>query len=123
MRHVRVTEDCWSWRHSVNSENTPRMRVAGREIPAVHLAWFLTYREWPVLARRERVARQCGTRLCVRPRHLAILTVAEIFALRSARLDLVLDRRCLHCEVAFRTSRSHVERGRGLYCSRRCVFA
>jgi hypothetical protein len=118
MRHVIVTEDCWLWRREV--KGVPRLRVDGRLMPATHVAWRCAYGEWPRTTRRWRVERQCGNLRCVRPRHLALLTPAQTLALRSARLELVLERHCRYCEGPFLVRRSMALKGWGLYCSRGC---
>ena len=123
MHHVRVTEDCWNWR-TQTARAQPRMRVGDRQYQATHVAWYVAYGEWPLLSRRTMlVAQQCGNRLCVRPRHLAILDLGEVLRLRSARLDLSQERLCEVCERPMHVRRWLFSRGLGRYCSRRCFRA
>lgn len=120
MRHVAVSEDCWTWRHPLADKIVPRLRVDGREVAATHVAWRIAYGDWPP---GRYVARLCGNRLCVRPRHLGILNWSDLHRLRADRLEMVVYRRCAWCEKPIRVRRSMALKGWGRFCSTRCYHA
>ena len=122
MRHVQVSEDCWTWKDPAPTQ--PRVRVAGRQVAATHVSWRCAYGVWPAVhTGRQIVVAQCGTRWCVRPRHLGLLSLSEARRLRSDRLGLAVVRECRRCGRPRRIKRWSADHGLGLYCSRKCYFA
>jgi hypothetical protein len=85
MAHVLVSEDCWTWRRQLGRAAVPRLRVGGREVLATHVSYFVARRRWPEISRQRLLIRLCGMKQCVRPRHLEIVSPAEVQRLRFLR--------------------------------------
>jgi hypothetical protein len=116
--NVVRTAICWTWRQPTKGE--PRLRLAGREIAATHAIWFVVYREWPPSTRYRRLAHLCGNSLCLRPRHLDMVSVPEYMRLRFARSEQSWESPCRLCGKLIHVSRSRHLRGWGQFCSRPC---
>ena len=63
---VEVTNNCWTWKGSVDCNGHPVMFVKGRPMRTQHVAFVNYYGFKP-----KRVFTICGAKLCVRPEHLA----------------------------------------------------
>jgi hypothetical protein len=123
MRRVQISEDCWTWRRKLEHATVPRLRVAGREVAATHVVYFVVHRRWPETSPRRLLVRLCGNLRCVRPRHLEVLDPAEVLRLRflrEGRASWVESCQC--CGRAIRVKPSHWRRGWARYCSRTCAL-
>jgi hypothetical protein len=123
MRHVYISEDCWTWRQPI--KGVPRLWIGDKEILATWASYYIVHRRWPETSGCQRLTRLCGNKICVRPRHLDIVSASTVQQqLRREREGCASwIERCQSCQQPFRVRPRHWRRGWARYCSRPCALA
>jgi len=63
---VEVPDGCWLWRGTLNDSGYGVLYLNKKQRRAHHMAWFLTYGDWP-----KYLMHRCDTPRCVNPAHLS----------------------------------------------------